>query len=283
MKRRIASASSDVRVQRPGVIDRQARVDRGDGTAHLGGERGRIAVRLDDVRHRTPLPEAIRHEDLRRQVLDDAAKPQVADDADDGAGAIRAGLADAQPLANGALPRPQALGQPVVDDHDQVRKALVVGEEPAFEQLDAKRLEQAGRHRTRVGARHPSPARWLCSVDRVREPPVRQIVERQMTDGANARHAGNGGKPITEASITGDNRFCGLVAASGQGEAEREVAIGAKSRVDALHLDEPADQQARADQQHDAQGNLHHEQRPARAVADRRRRQPPCAGGEQLL
>ena len=203
MKRRIASASCDVRVQRPRVVDRQTRVDRGDGAAHVGGERGRIAIGLDDVRHRTPLPEAIRHEDLRRQVLDDAAKPQVADDADDGAGAIRAGLADAQPLADGALPRPQALGQPVVDDHDRIfgKLSLSVKNRPSSK-LDAERLEQAGRHRARVGARHPSPARWLCGVDRVGESPVRQIVERQMADGANARHAGNGGKPIAEASIS---------------------------------------------------------------------------------
>ena len=88
------------------------------------------------------------------------------------------------------------------------------------------------------------PARWLCRVDRVGESPVRQIVERQMADGADAAHTGNGRKPLAEASIGGDNRFGGLVAASGKREAEREVAIGAEPRIDALHLDERADQQA---------------------------------------
>ena len=90
-----------------------------------------------------------------------------------------------------------------------------------------------------------------------------------MADGADGGHAGNGGETFAQTSVGGNDRLCRLVSALGKGQAEREMAIGEEAGVDPLHRDERADEQASARQQHDAQRDLHDEQRAARAVADR--------------
>src|SRR6185295_6496989 len=131
-----------VRPHRADIVDRQARVEGGHGPSHITRDRGRIAIGPDDVGHRTSLPETIWDENLRREVFNDAAQPEMADDANDRARALGRGLADAEPLADGALSWPQPLGQPVIDDQHQVRKALLFSEEPSFEQLNAERFEQ---------------------------------------------------------------------------------------------------------------------------------------------
>ena len=65
-----------------------------------------------------------------------------------------------------------------------------------------------------------------------------------------------------------------VIALVGQRDAERQLPIGAKARIDALNRHERAHEQGRADEQHDAQRDLHDDQRRAHPIADRRRHRP---------
>jgi len=78
----------DVGLHRTHVVDRQPRIERRDRRPDVRAERGWIPIGPDDVRHRTSLPDPIRNEYLRREILDEAAQPEMPHDADDGHAAI---------------------------------------------------------------------------------------------------------------------------------------------------------------------------------------------------
>ena len=92
VNRRVARAASTYVSIGAHVVDRQPRIERRDRRPDVRGERRRIPIGPHDVRHRASLPEPIGNEDLRREILDEAAQPEMPHDADDGHASIGRGL-----------------------------------------------------------------------------------------------------------------------------------------------------------------------------------------------
>ena len=73
-------------------------------------------------------------------------------------------------------------------------------------------------------------------------------------------------KPPPQLAGRGNEGVGVLIAAVWQGDAERQMSIRSEAGIDLLDFDERARQQAGADEQHDAQGDLHDDQRRAHPI-----------------
>ena len=123
------------------------------------------------------------------EIFDEAAQAKVRDDADHRHAAFGKRLSDEELPAECALTWPHLAGQLFVNDHHRVRGILACVEEATFNEPHANRFEEAGRDRTSVGFRRAAGVRQRIAA--VGQAPVGQIVERKMTDGADAGHPGN--------------------------------------------------------------------------------------------
>jgi hypothetical protein len=200
---------------------------------------------------------------LRREVVDEAAEPEMPDDSDDGR---RPGVADVhhESLSDRASAWPQEPRQFVVDDHNGgFRIAVVIREQAALDELYAECLEQARGNRPRVSHRRVGSYR---SFEAVRKSPVRQVVVRNVAERAHARNAGKRRNLVQELA---DERL------ARHERPERQLPLGAETWIDPQHFDEGAHQQHGADQQHDAHRDLPDDQGGARAITHGRRRRPP--------
>ena len=168
-----------------------------------------------------------------------------------------------------APPRPQPPRQHVVDDHHRVLR-FVVGEESPFDELHAERLEEPRRNRPRVGLRRAAVAGAGAPSSAYVRPQFGKssygrwlMAPAPVTPGSAASRRRSSPAAARTASVL-------PIAALRKGHAERQMAIRPEAGIDPLHFDERAHQQAGADEQHDAQRDLHDHQRGAGAVAHRR-------------
>ena len=73
--------ADDVLAERADVVRRELRIERGDHLPHRAGQRRGIAARPHQVRHRVALNLPLGEVDLVAEILEQAAVPQMADDA----------------------------------------------------------------------------------------------------------------------------------------------------------------------------------------------------------
>jgi hypothetical protein len=188
------------------------------------------------------------------------------------------GDADEQALAHGGLQRKGFRLEQIVDDDPLGRGGLLVdivvgvGERAALEQARPQRLEVARQHQVEVGL----PKRARVGERRGGAPSAvdQPAVEGQWRRGCHRLDARNDAQPLLHLLHEG-----GAVRSLRERrlEEERQYVCSVEARLYAPERHEAAKHQARADEQHERQGDFDHDDTRAQAASAAQR--PGTAAG----